>query len=281
MAERPVVARTTLEGPPTPDPPLHPFAALMRRYSFAYTATHDFAVCDQVMVDDYVLRMGEHVIRGRDSAYKPATARQYRQFPGLGFSVHELICNGERAALHFSEYGWSVLARAHCSWSGVSLYRWDGHRLLECRLEQDYYARRRQLETKVPDEVGCPGWDPWMTPIERPVQENETLVREWLHADGLSKSPDGALDDERWVGSCRARLALDHVDVPDLFSAGEKVVFQAVMRGRYAGGLTNLDAHIGTPAEIYATGIVTVRDGTVGDVRAITDRLGLEKRLTG
>src|ERR1700712_3624269 len=62
-----------------------PFAALLRRYSYAYTARPDLDVCPQIMTDDYVLRMGEHVLRGRDEAYIPATQRQFRQYPSLGF----------------------------------------------------------------------------------------------------------------------------------------------------------------------------------------------------
>ena len=54
---------------------LHPLAALLRRYAFAYTAAHDFGVCSQIMVDDYVLRMGEHELRGRDTEYIPAATR--------------------------------------------------------------------------------------------------------------------------------------------------------------------------------------------------------------
>jgi predicted ester cyclase len=263
----------------TADTILHPFAELLRRYSFAYTAAHDFSVCEHVMSDDYVLRMGDHTLRGRDSEYKPATAKQYRQFPGLGFAVHEFICNGDRAALHFSEYGWSVLQQAYCAWRGISMYRWDGSRLVECRLEQDYYARRRQLLSGVPDPVMSPGWDPWLTPIEDCVTRHEEVVRAWLLAGGLLGSPRGALDDEHSVNPCRALIDATHIEVSDLFSAGESVVFQSITRGAYRGGMPHLDQHVGRRAALYATGIATVTDGKVGNVRAVTDRLGLEKRF--
>jgi predicted ester cyclase len=259
---------------------MNPFAALLRRYSFAYTASHDFSVCDDVMVDDYELRMGQHVLRGRDSAYKPATAKQYRQFPGLGFTVHAFICNGDRAALHFSEHGWSVVSEAHCAWQGISMYRWNGTRLLECRLEQDYYARRRQLVTKAPDVVMAPDWDPWLSPIHQPNPDHEALVRNWLCDTGLDTSPAGSLDDEYRIEPWRVRIEQPHVDVVDMFSAGQTVVFGSVTRGVYGGGLPTLAGHEGKPASLYATGFVTVEDGTIGNVRAVTDRLGLEKRLT-
>lgn len=257
---------------------LHPFAALLRRYAFAYVAAHDFSVCDQIMVDDYELRMGTHLIQGRD-AYKPATVRQYRQFPGLGFTVHELVLNGDRAALHFTEHGWSVLHGGYCAWQGVSLYRWDGARLVECRLEQDYFARRRQLETKEPNPVLPPGWDPWLAPVQAPRPEIEDVVRQWIEAGHLLSSPFGSLDDEASAPPCRPELNLEGVDVDDIFSAGDVAVFRAVHRGRYRGGLPNSKGQEGKSATLYATGIVTVERGSVTKVRAITDRLGLERHL--
>ena len=76
-----------------------PLAALLRRYSYAYTANHDLGVCPQIMTEDYVLRMGEHTLSGRDGAYLLASQRQFRQFPTLGFTVHDLVLGDDRAAL--------------------------------------------------------------------------------------------------------------------------------------------------------------------------------------
>ena len=70
---------------------MDPFVALMRRYVVDYTNSHDLAVCDEIMEPDYVLRMGPHVVAGRDEAYKPATRKQLEQFPGLGLTVHEVV----------------------------------------------------------------------------------------------------------------------------------------------------------------------------------------------
>jgi len=127
-----------------------PLAELLRTYSYAYTAAHDFSVSDRIMIDDYVLLMGDHLIRGRNAEYQPAIQRQYDQFPALGFTVHRLVCNGERASLHFTERGRSRLTGGLAAWQGVSLYRWDGERLTECRVEQDDHSRRMQLAAGVP-----------------------------------------------------------------------------------------------------------------------------------
>ena len=58
---------------------MDPLSALMQRYCFAYTATHDFSVADQILADDYVFQMGSHVFTGREEAYKPAAERQLLQ----------------------------------------------------------------------------------------------------------------------------------------------------------------------------------------------------------
>lgn len=102
---------------------MDPLSHLMQRYCFAYTATHDFSVADQIMADDYTFYMGEHVFTGRESAYKPAAERQFKAYPGLGFTVHDFFSNGERCAMYFSEYGHSIHASTNTVWHGVSLYR--------------------------------------------------------------------------------------------------------------------------------------------------------------
>ncbi|MDM3973533.1 nuclear transport factor 2 family protein [Mycobacterium marseillense] len=110
---------------------------MLRRYAYASTASHDVNVCPQIITDDYVLRMGGHTLQGRDGAYIVASQRQFRQFPTLGFTVHDLVLGEDRAALSFTEHGYSVRYGVGSAWNGVSLYRWDGRRLTECRVEQD------------------------------------------------------------------------------------------------------------------------------------------------
>jgi hypothetical protein len=69
--------------------------------------------------------------------------------------------------------------------------------------------------------------------------------------------------------------------VLDLFSAGDRVAFHVLLHGTYAGGLDHLDGYRHQPASLYVTGLATVRDGQVTDIRAITDRLAAERRLDG
>jgi hypothetical protein len=262
----------TIEG-------LHPLAALLRRYAFAYTAAHDFAVCRDLMVDDYVLRMGEHEIRGRDAEYVPATAKQYRQYPGLGFTVHDLVLGEDRAALHFTEHGRSVLHGGCAAWSGISLYRWNGSRLVECRVEQDYYSRRTQQRSGRAHPIAPPGIDPWTADPQAPASRTETAVRQWLARGGLADAPLGSLDDEHAAPARRMLLSAPSTSVLDLFTAGDRAAFHVLVQGRYAGGLDRLDHARPEGGALYVTGLVRVVDGEVGAIRVITDRLAAERRL--
>ncbi|HEY3716468.1 MAG TPA: nuclear transport factor 2 family protein [Jatrophihabitantaceae bacterium] len=259
------------------------FQNLMRRYSFAYTAAHDFSQLADLMVDDYVLLMGEHEIRGRDGEYRAATTEQYTQFPGLGFTVHDVITNGDRFSLVFTEHGASRRRRGRAAaWRGISLYRWDRTRLIECRVEQDYWARRRQLAGDEPDEVAPPHLDPWTTHTVPEDRNAVASVYGWLRELGVLSSPVGTVDSEA-VGAEPDRVQIDepNVEVLDIFSAGRRVPFAIRISGLFAGGLSDLDKHLGDPMSLYVTGVAAAdAHGGVRLVTAVTDRLGLVHRLT-
>jgi predicted ester cyclase len=270
----------TIDARETRDGGLEPLAALLRRYSFAYTAAHDFSVCSEIMVDDYVLFMGDIEVRDREGQYIPATAKLYRQFPGLGFTVHRFVLSETRAALHFSEHGHSTLFDNDSAWGGISLYEWDGSRLTECRVEQDYYSRRIQQKSGHADLIEAPAHDPWLTAPVPADAGTESAVREWLTGGGLLAAPVGCVDDEHCAAPKRMAFTEASTEVLDIFSAGPQAPFHALISGNYAGGLDGLDEHIGRPANLYVTGIATVRDGSVAEVRAITDRLAAERRMS-
>jgi predicted ester cyclase len=230
------------------------------------------------MVPDYVLHMGEHQVRGRDGPYVAATAKQYRQFPGLALTVHDVVVGEDRIAMHFTEHGRSTVANQCAAWSGVSLYRWNGEQLTECRVEQDYFARRQQLTGSKTDVIPAPAADPW---TERPLQASPTTeqaVRDWLCQGGISEAPAGSLDNEHSARARRPLLADPQVSVLDMFTAGHRAAFHAVVRGRYQGGLGSLGECRDQDASLYVAGLATVEGGRV-KVRAVTDRLAAARRL--
>lgn len=232
------------------------------------------------MADDYTFYMGEHRFVGREEAYKPAADRQFQAYPGLGFAVHDFFSNGDRCAMYFSEYGHSIQYGADTAWHGVSLYRWNGKLLTECRIEQDYYARRRQLLTKIPDPVDQPAYAPWTAAVEKADPSSEAVATAWLKDGGLLKSKLGSLDDERIAPSISRVLLLNpKTDVVDIMSAGKRVAFQIKMTGQYAGGLEELSGHEGVDVALYATGFADVENGAVRNVKSVTDRYTMERRV--
>ena len=252
-----------------------PFVALMRRYCIDYTARHDLSVCDDIMVPGYTLHMGVHHLAGRDEAYKPAAAAQFRQFPGLCLTVNEIVCSGDRLALRFTEHGASARHDgARAAWGGVGLYRWDGQRLLENYVEQDYFARRRQLAGDGPDPVEAPAVAPWDTRSVPADPAAEAVVRGWL-ADGDLTGvtvDDGRHPAHRLVAAARTEISV-------LFSAGSRVAFHAVRHGP----LTGEDPRFAGDGEamLHLAGVVRVAGGQLAGGRVITDRLGLQRRLAG
>jgi hypothetical protein len=154
----------------------------------------------------------------------------------------------------------------------VSLYRWNGERLTECRVEQDYYARRSQLDSGIPNPVLPPGIDPWSDGDIPADQEAEDRVRDWLESGRWTADPSPTWDD----GTGRPRLADASTEVLDLFSAGSQAAFHVRLAGVYVGGLPCTDDLTGTTGELYVTGIVDAA-GFAGTL--ISDRHGLVRRL--
>ena len=259
---------------------VHPLSEVLRRYSFAYTAAHDFSVCPSVMIDDYELLMGPFEAKGRDTTYIPATEKQYRQYPGLGFTVHDLINNGDRAALRFSEYGRSVLTGRSSSWRGISLYQWDGRRLTQCRVEQDYQSRTRQIDAGQPDRVPAPALDPWTTTVEPADPAVEAALRAYLTSSQLLTNAQITVDAED-VEPTVPRMELDEAEIEllDLFTAGHRAAVHLHITGAYRSGLgSGFQELVGTAADLYASGILTLADeGTTGHL--VTDRLAAGRRL--
>jgi hypothetical protein len=260
---------------------VEPFVALMRRYCIDYTNAHDPSVCDEIMEPEYVVHISGFDLP-RDAAYKPAVAGVFARFPGLGLVVHEFVTNGERLAMRFSEHGAAVDAGGRsAAWGGIGLYRWNGTRLLENLVEQDFLAQEEQLATGEPAPLESPHLDPWLgTRAEPASAEAEAAVRGWLAKGDLRAAAGCVLDGSWYAPLAPSPLEVESVEVNDLFSAGARVAFHVTQRGRYRGGLRGADpAWAGRAAALRCAGLARVTGGEVSAVRAITDRLGLRTAL--
>jgi predicted ester cyclase len=260
---------------------VEPFVALMRRYCIDYTNAHDQSVCDEIMEPEYVVHISGFDLP-RDAAYKPAVTSVFARFPGLQLQVHELVTNGDRLAMRFSEHGAAVDAGGRlAAWGGIGLYRWNGTRLLENFVEQDFLAQEEQLATGVAAPLESPHLDPWLATRAEPADPDaEAAARAWL-AKGDLRAAAGAVIDGSWYApGAESPLDVEAVEVNDLFSAGARVAFHVTQRGRYRGGLRGADAAwTGRAASLHCVGLAQVEGGGVRAVRAITDRLGLRAAL--
>jgi hypothetical protein len=264
---------------------VHPFVALMRRYCIDYTNSHDQSVCDDIMEPDYVVHIsGFDLVR--DESYKPAVTDIFSRAPGLGLAVHELVVNGDRLCMRFSEHAAMPTddGTPLACWRGIGLYKWNGRRLTENWVEQDYLSMNRQLATGEPDRLEPPHLDPWVaTEAVAPDERAEKAVRAWLEDGDLGDAGrvliDDAGDDRPWSASVEP----SSVVVDDLFSAGSRVPFHVTLTGPYVGGIADVpSSHQGTPVTVQVSGIADVGDdGAIDVVRAVTTRMAVRAQLTG
>jgi hypothetical protein len=234
------------------------------------------------MHPDYVVHISQMDLP-RDAAYKPAVTHVFGRFPGLGLQVHELITNGDRLAMRFSEHGMAPAEGHRCAaWGGIGLYKWNGEQLVENYVEQDFFAQHAQLSGAVPAApLEAPHLDPWVgTRAEPPSPEAESVVRDWLARRDLRDAPQLVIDSSWYEALAPSPIEVEKVVVNDLFSAGDRVAFHVSQTGRYRGGLPGVaDARLGDLARLDCAGLARVVDGRVGAVRAITDRMGTARVL--
>jgi hypothetical protein len=254
---------------------MHPFVALMRKYCIDYTNSHDQSLYPQIMEPDYVVHINGLALQ-RSTTYADAVRRIFDAAPGLGIVVHEFVLNGDRLAMHFSEHAAMPAggSRALACWRGVGLYKWNGARLTENYVEQDYFAMRAQLAGGRPHPLIPPHIDPWTTTEPVPADPDaEATVRAWLDEGDLAGAAAHEIDDERTGTTYDAVLDTDRVVVNDLFSAGAAVPFHATLHGSYRGGLgPGCDGLVGRPAALHVAGIAHVAGGAVAAVTAVTAR---------
>jgi predicted ester cyclase len=261
---------------------MEPFVALMRRYCIDYTSAHDQSVCDDIMSPDYRITISGRTMEMDD--YRGAVTAAFRRYPTLVLTVHELMLSGDRLAMRFSEHGAAADDPDHVAvWPGISLYRWDGNVLLECRVEQDFQTRDEQTESgrTAPLEPAHP--DPWATTRDHGSDPAvEGALRAWL--DELQQDPARALATPgiTLLGSDRPDVLVTDatVRIDDLFSAGSQVAAAVTLEGAYAGGLTELgEEHIGLRAALPMTLIADVADGSISAARIVRDRWGFVRRI--
>jgi hypothetical protein len=256
-----------------------PFVALMRRYVVDYLQCQNAEVCAHIMEPDYVLYMGGTELTPRDEVYVPAVVRQLQQFPGLGMTVNEIICNGDRLAMRFSQHGASTKHDGRmASWGGIGLYKWNGVKLTSNYAIEDYYSRRNQLASGGALPVESPAIAPWDTAAGAADPAAEAIVRAYLESADSILTTGIAFDDEP-VGTSQPLVDVHSTVIDDLFSVGDRVAFHTTQTGMYLGGLDVPPSAIGKPATLYSVGVLRV-DGDLLSGRVIRERAALQRALS-
>lgn len=255
-----------------------PIVGLVRRWAVDWLGGQHPEVCDRVLSPEYTLLIGGYAL-GPRAKYVPATMAQLSRYPGLVLTVHQLVTSGERAGIVFTEHGASArLGGRAAAWTGVSLFRSGGTTLTACFAEEDYYGRRRQLDSGIADPVSPPAVAPWDETSQPADAAAEDAVRSWLAGPDL-RSAEVICDDEHVGQPAERLLEVAGCEVHELFSAGEHVAFHATQTGRYAGGLDGCEQAVGTTTALHVAGLVQVRDGRVVEGRVVRDRLGTARTL--
>jgi hypothetical protein len=263
---------------------MHPFVALMRKYCIDYTNSHDQTLYDEIMEPDYVVHInGMDLVRS--TTYARSVEMLFALAPGLGLVVHEFVLNGDRLCMYFSEHGAmpGPDGPALACWRGIGLYKWNGRRLTENYVEQDYLALQVQTGSGQPHPLTPPHLDPWTTTEAVAADSDaEAVVRAWLAAADITNAGRLEIDDMRTGVAYVPPLEVASVQVNDLFSAGSSVPFHVTFTGTYNGALGDeLTDHVGSTASLNVVGIARVDGGKVARVDAVTTRLQTIAELTG
>lgn len=253
-------------------------AQLLRGFATDFLTCHNTSIVERVMAPAYCLSIGGFLLDGRDDNYLPATAAQLDQFPGLCVTVHDTIIGVDAVAMRFTEHGASIKHDGRVStWGGVTLFKIENGRLRKGWAEEDYFARKRQLATGIPDAIRAPHASPWDGEPQLPDAQTEATARAWL-ADLRTRPP---LDEISAEGPRFGELVdIESVEIDALFSAGPRAAFHAVCAGRYAGGFDDIDAaKTGQPVMLRLAGLLSTDGGIVTNAQITADRLGLHRSL--
>ena len=251
---------------------------LARRWVVDYFNSHDVSAAREFIAPDYALEIGEYRFAGRDDQWLPAVQKQMDLFPGLGMTVHQVVASSTRVAVLFTQHGASGGRGGPVAcWSGVAIYRGDGHKLSGCVAQEDYFTRQRQLKSGVADAIDAPAAAPWDTSALPADSQAERVVRAWLGQSWPCQCTGVRCDDENVTGSA-LQFEVQSGAITELFSSGAEVAFHVRQSGRYLGGLAGIPAR-SYPVILHCNGIVRVQDGAVHSGRVIRDRAGLRASL--
>ncbi len=250
---------------------LHPFLGLMKTYVVDYTNSHDTSWIPKIMTENYTVNICG-VSLERSGTYLQSVEGIFSSAPGLGLTVHQMYCNGDRLAMRFSEHAaFSDQGGKTATWRGFSTYSWDENRLTKCWVEQDFYSRGQQFDRGHPHTPGAPAVDPWSTTIVAEDAEALAEGRRWLEKFDLSELAQIDMDDNAETDGWQLEVLPHSVRINDVFSVGHYVPFHVALRGP-------MTRNTETNGTLAVCGVLTIgKNKKVERIQAVTDRFTVSR----
>jgi hypothetical protein len=258
------------------------FLDLMERYVLDYVNRQNPDLMKELMIPEYLMKYGKWDMVGYEGEYRTNVQAAMRTFPKIAITVHEVIFNGERFAMRYSEHGRCGEGIGHpCAWAGLGLYDWNGEKLTRNATEQDLFALDEQLSTGTSNRVEPPLTSPWDTPPSEPNSKAERVVRDWMATASLTTTK-GVLVDSEWLGKPVPQILVQQrIEEVDLFSAGNAVAFYVLQHGTLLSDFATDQSQVGQSITLDVAGLVYVLDGIVASGTIIRNRKALRALLAG
>lgn len=258
--------------------------AALKAFASEFLNGKDINAIRAAMSENYVLRIGQHVLRGREQDYLPGTLGQFEQFDDFCIHIHQVILGEGFGALRFSESGCSKKhGGAKAVWHGIALFDIHAGQLQKGWAEEDYLARRYQLSGARPQSLLPALESPWILKPEsgQPNPQAERVAEGWLSEGGWLMSEHAFMLVEPSQNPPLTQLFNPiGLTLDRLASAGDWVVFHCSARGTYLGGFNEISASaVGRAVDLAVAGCLQVRGDTVVRAYCVADRLGMNKAL--
>ncbi|MAM11689.1 MAG: hypothetical protein CML23_14755 [Rhizobiaceae bacterium] len=251
-------------------------ARLARGFAVDFLTGHSADAGRQILSPGYRLSISGHLFEGRDDSYMPATLAQLDQFPGLCVTCHDIVLGPNAIAMRFTEHGAQGKDGVISTWGGITMFRIVDGLLDHGWAEEDYFARKRQLKSRTPDNILPPHGAPWDESVLQPDPQTDRVVHAWL------ANPSKMLIGADEISAQGPRLAdlikPESVMVTYQFSAGARAAVHAVVSGRYGGGFSDVsEDKVGSEISVPIAAILDVADGAISRIQVCGDRLGLSR----
>ncbi len=265
--------------------------ALVRRYVEGVINKGNFALVDEIFSADTISHGPEFPeLRGRE-AKKQYFVSVRRAFPDVHFTVDELIAEGEKVVMRWSDTGthqgefWGIAPTGRKVYnSGTSTFRIADGLIAEELIQWDSLGFMKEVGVVQPlgqEErnkaivMRC-GEEIWNKGNLSAIEE--FYSHDINHMDPAIPEIRGIEAEKQVVVLLRTAFPDIHLTVVDLITEGDKVVVRWTLRGTHKGDFQGVPA-TGKPIEVTGTSTNRFANGKIVEAWANWDALGLMRQL--